>query len=484
MSSVVEQGYTRRLRNGKVFAQLELVDVCFKQLVTPAIERDDRVWEDAGEEGDEEEADGICYAGDWSAWEDQEGDPTFASSSAVKLEDILSKSNARKRPLHEPGEPARKQSRTNAKRAKRRHGGFDGYEIRVKANPRPHSQPIATVVGPESLPTKADACSAKNIAFCGEFKDAAKVYTLQQLRELGFRVIGWDGLTAVPILDRDGRVVAVLAGRPGDDSYIDDALIFHDDILARRAKFVGGDARQVRGHFPAQAVGISYGTGQPYPMRRRNVKFGSLMDELLESPGAQRIASYQSASYSRWSPDNYTRYSDARAFIEKHEKTKGQHWNFERSVFAAATVNFGPRTRTFKHRDVQNAPFGWCAVTALGRFDSSLGGHLVLWDLGLVLEFPAGSTILLPSATMAHSNVPVAEHETRTSFTQYSAGALFRWVESGGRDLEQLKKADRKAYNENRRAQEKGAFIERAIARFSTLNSLIARGFIKVSDVS
>ncbi|KAL0563534.1 hypothetical protein V5O48_018531, partial [Marasmius crinis-equi] len=134
------------------------------------------------------------------------------------------------------------------------------------------------------------------------------------------------------------------------------------------------------------------------------------------------------------------------------------------------------------HRDVQNAPFGWCAVTALRQFNSALGGHLVLWDLGLVLEFPPGSTILLPPATIAHSNVPVAEHETRTSFTQYSAGALFRWVESGGRDLEQLRKADRKAFNENRRAQQDGNFIEQGIARFSTLESLITRGFVKVDD--
>jgi hypothetical protein len=70
-------------------------------------------------------------------------------------------------------------------------------------------------------------------------------------------------------------------------------------------------------------------------------------------------------------------------------------------------------------------------VTALGAFDPKRGGHLILWDCHLVIEFPPGSTILLPSAILAHSNVAVSSHETRYSFTQYTAGGLFRWVEQG-----------------------------------------------------
>ncbi|KAL0568670.1 hypothetical protein V5O48_013311 [Marasmius crinis-equi] len=479
MSSVIEYGFTRKLRSGKVFAELALPDICFESLVIPAVERDDRVWEEAGDEVEVPEEEGVLYAGDWPA---QDSLSPYASSSKVKLEDMSATSNSKKR-KSEGDQPERKQSRTNSKRAKRRHGDFEGYDTRGLKNPRPHFEPIATAATPESLPTKADACSAKNVAYPGEFKGSMKVYTLEELRRMGYRIVGWDGVSSVPILDQNGRVIAVLAGRPNDETYVEDALCFHRRILECRAKFRWQDESQQRGHFPAQAVGVSYGTGQPHPMRRRNTQYGQMMEELLETRGAERIASYQSASYSRWSPNNYAQYSDAKEYIQSHQKTGDQRWNFDRSVFAAATVNFGPRTCTFKHRDVQNAPFGWCAVTALGQFDSSLGGHLVLWDLGLVLEFPPGSTILLPSATIAHSNVPVAQHETRTSFTQYSAGALFRWVESGGRELEQMKKADRKAYNENRRAQQKGASIRQGIARFSTLQSLISHGFVKGEEL-
>lgn len=107
--------------------------------------------------------------------------------------------------------------------------------------------------------------------------------------------------------------------------------------------------------------------------------------------------------------------------------------NFKKSVFAAATFNFGPRTVTFPHTDPANLAWGWCAITALGYFNPDLGGHLILWDLGLVICFPPGSTILIPSAVLRHSNTSIGDDERRFSFTQYSAGHLFRFVYNGCR---------------------------------------------------
>jgi hypothetical protein len=100
------------------------------------------------------------------------------------------------------------------------------------------------------------------------------------------------------------------------------------------------------------------------------------------------------------------------------------------SVFTAATYNLGPQTVCFPHLDFANLPFGFCAITALGDFDPDLGGHLVLEECKLVIRFPPGSTALIPSAIITHSNIPVSSHEKRFSFTQYAAGALFRWVEN------------------------------------------------------
>ncbi len=99
------------------------------------------------------------------------------------------------------------------------------------------------------------------------------------------------------------------------------------------------------------------------------------------------------------------------------------------SIFTAVTYNLGPQVVCFPHVDFANLPFGFCAITAIGDFDPSKGGYCVLWDCKLVIEFPPGSTILILSAVLAHSNVKVVAHETCSSFAQYCAGALFRWVD-------------------------------------------------------
>ncbi|KAF8345216.1 hypothetical protein F5887DRAFT_856061, partial [Amanita rubescens] len=59
------------------------------------------------------------------------------------------------------------------------------------------------------------------------------------------------------------------------------------------------------------------------------------------------------------------------------------------------------------------------------------GQHLVLWDFGLVIEFPPASTILIPSALLPHSNTSIQPNESRFSIVQYAAGGLFHWVENG-----------------------------------------------------
>jgi len=101
------------------------------------------------------------------------------------------------------------------------------------------------------------------------------------------------------------------------------------------------------------------------------------------------------------------------------------------SIFTASTYNLGPQVVSAPHLDSANLPFGFCAVTALGNYDPKKGGHFVMWDCKLVIQFPPGAMVLIPSAIITHSNVPVAAHEKRYSFTQYAAGALFRWVDNG-----------------------------------------------------
>lgn len=104
---------------------------------------------------------------------------------------------------------------------------------------------------------------------------------------------------------------------------------------------------------------------------------------------------------------------------------------FPGCVWPACTFNLGPNVCCFGHNDSPNVPQGWCAVWALGKYDPRFGGHLILEEFNLIIEFPPGSLILIPSSTIRHGNTPVRPDETRFSFTQYCAGGLMRWVHQG-----------------------------------------------------
>lgn len=106
---------------------------------------------------------------------------------------------------------------------------------------------------------------------------------------------------------------------------------------------------------------------------------------------------------------------------------------FRGSLYPAISLNFGPATVTVPHKDTGNIAGGMCVVQSGGNYDPKIGGHLYLTQLKVVVEFPPGATMAIPSATVEHGNVGIREGETRTSVTQYMAGGLFRWVDYGYR---------------------------------------------------
>ncbi len=106
--------------------------------------------------------------------------------------------------------------------------------------------------------------------------------------------------------------------------------------------------------------------------------------------------------------------------------------NFPRSVFATATLNLGPRTVALRHYDHMNFAFGFCAIFACGSFNPDHGGFLILKEFGLVIRFPPGATVLIPSAVVEHSNVPIPYDQERYSFVQFMPSGLMRWVSNGG----------------------------------------------------
>ena len=79
--------------------------------------------------------------------------------------------------------------------------------------------------------------------------------------------------------------------------------------------------------------------------------------------------------------------------------------------------------------DSANLPHSWCAITALSQFNYTKGGHLVLEELKLVIEFPPGVTTLIPSTCITHANIPIAWQECCYSFTQFTSSSIFCWVD-------------------------------------------------------
>jgi hypothetical protein len=144
--------------------------------------------------------------------------------------------------------------------------------------------------------------------------------------------------------------------------------------------------------------------------------------------------------------------------------------NFDNSIYTAVTFNLGPQVVCQAHVDYKNKWNGLCAITAFGSYDPTTSGHIVLWDLKKIIQFPPGSTILCPSATLRHSNIPVKSHETRLSMTQYVAGGLFRWVQYGFRTEKDLKAFDGDLLQTIKQQQEQRR--EEGLAMFSKIDEL------------
>jgi len=262
----------------------------------------------------------------------------------------------------------------------------------------------------------------------------------------------WHFRTPIPIVDKEGRVVALLAGRPADENWDEvqeAAAALLEKIRVDCPEFDEGC--HWRGDFPTLRCGVSHGGGRTQPMNFVNSpKKQRALEELNSHPSFVRIAGFMnctphafgtacianipSAVLATWAPKLHEHYVKNITSLFSHDNTLFRP--FPRSIFPATTYNLGPQTTCTRHFDFANLAYGWCGIAALGRFDPTKGGHLVLWELGLVVEFPPGSIVLIPSAVVSHSNTPIMPHEARYSVTQYAAGGIFRWVDCNFRTKE------------------------------------------------
>ncbi|PPQ85142.1 hypothetical protein CVT24_012150 [Panaeolus cyanescens] len=274
--------------------------------------------------------------------------------------------------------------------------------------------------------------------------------TFDALLQKGYRVVKHLPGTTQPLVDSNtNKVFAVAVGLMDDPSYAESAskAFAAVDETRKQLEFSSKESVHRRGNFTAVNYGVSYGQGSKVPHWLK-CPHEAAVQRLLQNQHIIRLATFanQSDIFATWAPKAYQYYdTKVRELSQAMPHLKWPFWN---SVWLCVTFNFGPNVCCVPHRDFLNLPFGWCCIIALGVFDHTRGGHLVLHDLKLLIEFPPGSLILIPSALLTHANTPVGPTDRRISFTQFCSGGIFRFIENGFKSEADLKRTDEDRYAE------------------------------------
>lgn len=231
------------------------------------------------------------------------------------------------------------------------------------------------------------------------------------------------------VFDNKGRLIAIFSGRPVDPKYASELSSLRDELLdiAVTYKWQPYQLHHRRGDYATLNLGTSHGHGSTKPFRFANPGDEGLASDMLRHPTLRRIALYQSYSLQSFAPRLFDKYKNLEEAIKKEVNIEP---HFSGSAFPASGINFGPRVMTKRHKDLMNLAPGFCFVTCLSKHNHLKGGHLILWEYGIFIPFPHASTVGIPSAIVTHSNLPIGKDEVRCSFTQYGAGALFRWLDN------------------------------------------------------
>ncbi|KAF8873851.1 hypothetical protein CPB84DRAFT_1690532 [Gymnopilus junonius] len=275
--------------------------------------------------------------------------------------------------------------------------------------------------------------------------------------------------------DSENRIGVILVGRPDSEDWDEvvqgatEAMEAVRRIGAQHKAFKKKDVDHRRGKFTAFAAGVSFGG----PGNLVHTAFQCrLVSLLLHNKYIWCITGFQSSSLAFFAPKLYCYYANTLTSLFDHHP--GLEHNFSNSIFPACTFNCGPATVALDHLDDRNLSHGLCGLTALGSYDLTRGGHLILLNMKLYVRFPPGSTALIPSACLHHANTKIWDGETRLSFAQYTASGLFRWVAYGFQSAKNLEMQPGRKVKKTEIDEEDGTRWEHGLAMFSKIETLAA----------
>ncbi|KAJ7791303.1 hypothetical protein B0H14DRAFT_2395735, partial [Mycena olivaceomarginata] len=245
------------------------------------------------------------------------------------------------------------------------------------------------------------------------------------------------------ILDRKGRIIGVLIAPPlpGEDwdpvlkaataamREARDKMAFPAGAYHHRQAYAEGEG------FPTCTRGCAFGGGRE---RVGNIKASSAknttaMEELLDNLSVIRMATYPIPHFQTLCYPIFADYHATKQTVL--QKTCPCTAPSPAAPSPTSLPTSAPSPSPRPTPTLVTKPTG-CALSApLGDFNADQGGHLVCWDYDLIVRFPPGCSILIPSAVVTHSNTPIQDGEERFSLIQYSAGSTmaFSRIALGGR---------------------------------------------------
>ncbi|KAK7024542.1 hypothetical protein VNI00_016217 [Paramarasmius palmivorus] len=304
-------------------------------------------------------------------------------------------------------------------------------------------------------------------------RKSRKTYSLKEAKDAGLKELEWDGKETCVLATEKDLCIAILGAAQTDDPTFVQHMMEGTNALnavSREIRFTTKEQNNDRGTSAACAKGVSLGGGQKHPqILSHSARTGKALSGLVELPLFERLSGRANHFLEFYAPRAYCFQKHGLEQLLDHHKEL--ELNFPNTAFAACTWNFGPQFVCYPHLDANNSPFTWCAITAMGDFDPSRGGHLILWDLGLIIRFPPGATILIPSALLVHSNTTVQPGETRHSFVQYTAGGLFCWIDHNFQTVEDWNATATEDMVKQRKAEDMKR-VATGLGMFSTTDEL------------
>ncbi|KAF7356784.1 hypothetical protein MVEN_01013700 [Mycena venus] len=292
-----------------------------------------------------------------------------------------------------------------------------------------------------------------------DLEPEASKYTFEEVQKIPrMRVVDWQGKPSL-LVDTDCYIFTLLGGHPRDANWDKDVTqkaaelmeeatnsiynhifsrVYYSTQHKEKKRCKAGKATLLhkkvphRGTHHLKSISSSMGGGQEVPTNFfHSVLNTIILTGLLVQEPFQHIVGFTNSLFQTYAPNLHLYYHQMMEQLHTWNQNLQRNFLPTISVFAAATFNFSMQTVTFSHLDFTNLAWSWCTITALGDFDPDYGGHIILWDLKLIICFLPECTLFIPSALVQHSNTSVQAHKKQFSFTQYTVTSIFHFVNNG-----------------------------------------------------